>query len=91
MCGWRTPKEACNPEYLDPTVKRGGGSVMIWSIISRYSAGRVIALNGQITTSDYMDILGDPLNPVVHMLFRNNDAGFQDDSSPIRTAGRVQS
>jgi len=44
---------------------------MIWSIISRYSAGSIIALNGQITASDYMDILGDPLNPVVQMLFPN--------------------
>jgi len=91
VCVWRTPKEACNPEYLDPTVKHGGGSVMIWSIISRYSAGPIIALNGHITTSDYVDILGDPLNPVVQVLFPNNDAGFQYDNSPIRTASRVQS
>jgi hypothetical protein len=92
VCVWRTPKEACNPEYLDPTGKHGGGSVMIWSIIFRYSAGPIIALNGQITASDYMDILGDPVNPVVQMLFPNNDdAGFQDDNSPIHTASRVHS
>jgi hypothetical protein len=64
---------------------------MIWSIISRYSAGRIIALNGHVTASDYMDILGDPLNPVVQMLFPNNDAGFQDDNSPIHEVIRVQS
>jgi hypothetical protein len=58
---------------------------MIWSIISSYSAGPIIALDGQITTSDYMDISGDPVNPVVQMFFRNNDAGFQDDNSLIHT------
>jgi hypothetical protein len=31
---WRTPKEAYNPEYLDPTVKNGRDSVMVWVAIS---------------------------------------------------------
>jgi hypothetical protein len=31
---WRTPKAAYNPEYLVPTVKHGGGSVMIWAALS---------------------------------------------------------
>jgi hypothetical protein len=30
---WRTPKEAYNPECLVPTVKRRGGSVMVWAAI----------------------------------------------------------
>jgi hypothetical protein len=74
---WKMPKEAYNPE-----VKNGSGSVMIWAAISRYSAGPIIALNGKITASDCVDILGDLLTPVVQM-FRNNDAVFQDDTSYI--------
>jgi hypothetical protein len=31
---WRTLKEAYNPECLVPTVKNGGGSVMVWAAIS---------------------------------------------------------
>ena len=57
---------------------------MIWAAISWYSAGAVITLNGQITASDYMDILGNQVRPMVQM-FPNNDAVFQDDSSPIHT------
>jgi len=42
-------------------------------------------LNGQITASDYMDILGNQVHPMVQM-FPNNDAVFQDDILPIHTA-----
>jgi hypothetical protein len=55
----RMPKEAYNPAFLVPTVKYDDGSVMIWAAISWYSAGPIITLNGQIITSDYMDILGN--------------------------------
>jgi hypothetical protein len=30
---WRTPKESYNPEFLVPTVKHGGGFVMVWVAI----------------------------------------------------------
>jgi hypothetical protein len=65
------PKEACCPECLVPTVEHAGGSVMILGTISWYSAG---PLNGRITTSDYMDILGKQVHPMVQMFFRNSDA-----------------
>ena len=59
--------------------------MMIWTAISQYSAGPIIALNGQITASDCVNILGDPVNPVVQRLFPNNDAIFQDDSLHIHS------
>jgi hypothetical protein len=73
---WTTSKEVDNPKCLVPTVKHGGDSVMIWAAISWYSAGQVITMNGLITASDYVDILGSQVHPVVHMLFPNNDAIF---------------
>jgi hypothetical protein len=30
----RTPKDAYNPECLVPTVKHGGGCVMVWAAVS---------------------------------------------------------
>jgi hypothetical protein len=59
--------------------------VINWAAISRYSAGPIIALNGHIAASDCVDILCDYMNPVVQMLFSNNDAIFQDDSSHIHS------
>jgi hypothetical protein len=54
---------------------------MNWIAISWCSADDIITLNGQITTSDYVDILGSQVHPVVQVLFPNSDAIFQDDSS----------
>ncbi|OXA48688.1 Transposable element Tc1 transposase [Folsomia candida] len=31
---WRYPKEALNPKNLNPTVKHGGGSVMVWGCMA---------------------------------------------------------
>ena len=61
VCVWRTPKKAYNPEGQFGTVKHGGGYVKVCVAISWYSSGPVITLNGRITVSDYMDILGNQL------------------------------
>jgi len=87
----RTPKEACNPECLVRAVKHGGGSVMIWAAVSWYSAGPIITLNGRYTANDCVDSLGSQMHPMVHTLYPNNEAAFQDDSSPMHTARSVQS
>jgi hypothetical protein len=84
---WRTPKEASNPECLVPTVKHGGGSVMVWAAILWYSVGPIITLHGRITTRDYVDRLHNQVHPIIQKLFSNNDAVFQDDDAPTHTAG----
>lgn len=86
---WRTPKEAYDLQCLRPTVKHGGGTVMLWAAISWFSLGPVVTLRGRITANDYVAILGDHLHPMVRMLFPDNDAIFQDDNAPIHTAGVV--
>ena len=62
----------------------------IWAAISWYSGGHVITLNSRITAGGYIDILGNQVHPMVQILFPNNDAFFQDDSSPMHTARSVQ-
>jgi hypothetical protein len=46
---WQTSKEAYSLECLVPTVKHGGGSVIVWAI-SWYFVGPIITLHGKITT-----------------------------------------
>jgi hypothetical protein len=75
------------------TVKHGGrfcdgfGSYFM----VQYSVGPIITHHGRITARKYVDRLGNQVQPMIHTLFLNNDASFQDDSAPIYTAGTVQS
>jgi hypothetical protein len=64
-------------------VKHGGGSVTIWAALSWCCAGPIIALNGRITASDYVDSLDNQVYPVVQLLFPNSYVIFQDDNSPV--------
>ena len=56
-----------------------------------YSAGPVLTQNAQNTASDYMDILGSQVHPVVQVLFSNNAAIFKDNNLPIHIVRTVQS
>jgi len=47
--------------------------------------------DGRITASYCVDILGNQVHPMVHMMFRNSDLIFQDDNSPIHIARTVKS
>ena len=87
---WRQPKEAFYPDCLLPTVKHGGGSVMIWGAISWKSAGPMITLHGRINSRDYLGILGNQVHPMVRELFPEGNAIFQDDNAPIHTARIVK-
>ena len=57
------------PIILFPALKDGGGFVTIWVAVSWYSSGLVITLTGQITSSDYVDNLGNQVHPMVQRLF----------------------
>jgi hypothetical protein len=65
---WRTPKEAYNPECLLPTVKHGGGSVMVWTKIS-LSVGPIITIHGRITAREYVDMLDSQVHPIIQTFF----------------------
>jgi hypothetical protein len=61
------------------------------NIVVQYSVCPIITLLGQITAREYVDRLGNQMQPIFQTLFPNNDAVSQNDSAPIHTAGPVQS
>lgn len=87
---WRTPAEAYDVACLLPTVKHGGGSVMLWGAMSHHGLGPLVVLHGRVTAKVYTSILADHLHPLVQVLFPNSRPVFQDDNAPIHTAGIVK-
>jgi hypothetical protein len=75
---WRMPTKAYSPEYLFLTVKYEGGFVMVWAAISWYSVGPIITLDGQITAKEYVDRLGNQVQPMMQT-FLKYGVVFQDD------------
>jgi hypothetical protein len=59
--------------------------------VVQYSVGPIFTLHGRITARGYVDRLGNQVHSMIHTLFPNNVAIFQDDNVPIHTAGTVQS
>ena len=64
---------------------------MIWAAVSWYLAGPIITPYGWIPASEYVDILGNQVQPMVEMLFPKSGAVFQDNISPIHPTRSVQS
>lgn len=87
---WRTPAEAYHVGCLRPTVKHGGGSVMIWGAISHRGLGPLVVLHGRVTGQDYVSILADHLHPMLQTVFPDERPVYQDDNAPIHTAGIVR-
>jgi hypothetical protein len=90
---WRTPKGAYNPECMPGSHSETRGRFcdgLGTNIVVQYFVGPIITLRGRITAREYVDRLGNELNPMIHMLFPNNDAVFHDDNTPFHTAGTVR-
>ena len=54
---WRTPREDFDPKCTVPTVKRGGGSVVVWGCFTRREFGKLCVLDRIMDRFYYRDIL----------------------------------
>uniref|UniRef100_A0A8R1EL02 DDE_3 domain-containing protein n=1 Tax=Caenorhabditis japonica TaxID=281687 RepID=A0A8R1EL02_CAEJA len=76
------------PQYQCPTVKHGGGSVMVWGCFSDTSMGPLKRIVGTMNRYVYEDILENTMRPWA----RSNSGRswvFQQDNDPKQTSGHV--
>lgn len=71
--------------YQIPTVKHGGGSVMVWGIFSAQGVGPLVEINGNMNAAIYKDILEKNLLTYAEETMPQNWI-FQQDNDPKHTS-----
>ena len=83
---WRKRNSEYNPKNTIPTVKHGGGNLMLWGWFSVKGTGRLHCIEGRMNGAMYWEILGDNLLPSVRALKMGHGWVFQHDNDPKHTA-----
>ena len=65
---WRKRNAEYNPKDTIPTVKHGGGNLMLWGGFSAKGTGQFHLIKGRMNGAMYREILGDNLLPPVRAL-----------------------
>lgn len=79
---WRKPGERYKTQNISPTVKFGGGSVMIWGCITYKGVGEMRIVDGTMDSITYTRILSDCLLTTACKISIENDFIFQQDNAP---------
>ncbi len=79
----RQPGEEYTDKCVLPTVKHGGGSVMVWGCISDAGTGELQFIKGTMNANMYCDILKQSMIPSLRRLGRR--AVFHHDNDPKYT------
>ncbi|KAJ8261001.1 hypothetical protein COCON_G00167240 [Conger conger] len=85
---WRKRNAEYNPKNTIPTVKHGGGNLMLWGCFSAKGTGRLHRIEGRMNGAMYQEILGDNLLPSVRALKMGCGWVFQHDNDPKHTANK---
>ncbi len=80
---WRKPGTAHHLSNTVPTVKHGGGSIMLWGCFSAAGTGRLVAIDGKMNAAKYRDILDENLLQSAQDLRLGRRFTFQQDNDPI--------
>jgi transposase-like protein len=83
---------AYKKEYIIPTVKHGGGNIMVWGAFSYYGVGPLYWIKGKLTGAKYREILKGHLAPYLRRLMTETKENliFQHDNDPKHTSNVVK-
>ncbi|KAI3360884.1 hypothetical protein L3Q82_012894 [Scortum barcoo] len=83
---WRRKNAELHPKNTIPTVKHGGGNIMLWGCFSAKGPGRLIRVKERMNGAMYREILSENLLPSERALKMKRGWVFQHDNDPKHTA-----
>lgn len=87
---WRRSGTALEKENLAPTVKHGGGGVMVWGCMAAEGVGKLVFIESTMDQFAYLNILKTNMKQSVRQLGLGDDFWFQHDNDPKHTANNVK-
>ncbi|GFW40569.1 transposable element Tc1 transposase [Trichonephila clavipes] len=87
---WRKQGTALEKENLVPTVKHGGGGVMVWGCMAANGVGRLNFIDSTLNHMGYINILKENLKQGEQDLNLGDDFWFQQDNDPKHNAHNVK-
>ena len=85
----RRDSEKFNEECIGPTVKFGGGKVMVWGCFAGSRVGELVRVKGTMDQMKYLETLSGPMMRSADALFHGNHYIFQQNNAPCHKARRV--
>ncbi len=83
---WRKKKDEYHPKNTIPTLKHGGGNIMLSGCFSAKGTGWLHCIEGRMVGAMYREILANNLLPSVRALTMGRGWVFQHDNDPKHTA-----
>lgn len=84
---WKRRGQPIRDHHVTPTLKHGGGSIMVWACFSAAGPGYICQIEGAMTAQDYCGILGsDLLDSLEYYKDKIPHPIFQHDNDPKHTA-----
>ncbi|KAK7605096.1 hypothetical protein V9T40_006954 [Parthenolecanium corni] len=83
---WRKKNSELEAKNLLPTVKFGGGKVLVWGCMAAKGVRNLEFIKGNMTAQMYIDILRANLKSSACKLGLQNSFSFQQDNDPKHTA-----
>lgn len=77
--------EEYHPDCVVPTVKHGGGSIMIWGCMAASGVGEMFVCEGRMNSEKYINVLENVLRPSLTRIYGDTnleDIKFQQDNAP---------